>query len=976
MAGAKSPKTLVDKLKKRKRDVAENDSRSKRQRPARKDNAFSNSDRSTSENQANGEVVKVNVSSDGPSNSLSGAGLQLTQEFNNEEAGWRVSKPMGGRILDIDPILTQDEQHLILTYNTSIQVFSADDSLLVRRIPISTLGASETAGSAPATIVATRQSRQNSDFLWVACSDGRIYHVNWTKQTKALVSFQTSSRTARVMVVASVNISQAEEDVVIVGESDKPNKMDLVAYRSSTGSVLLSKSLASIKKPGNALQVLESTADGRVLVGALNDRIIIGSLMQGEVADFDQIQYDFYSFDAPDLITTLDVRVAESSAQTSGHRGKKNRLSALEKTVDIIVGGARGSIYHYQDALSKLQTAGKSSPDRSIIQGQKYHWHRRAVHAVKWSQDGNYMISGGSENVLVIWQMDTSKKDFLPHLSGSVENIVVSPTGSSYAVHLDDNSVMILSTAEMKPTAYVSGIQSATINSSTPKDSLVQRVWAAKQQVRRPIPAAIRPTDASKLHVCVGNGLQATVSGEFSAPLLQSFDLESFTSISKQALARTQPTDVNMTNKGNLIDEPLVTHIAFSADGKWLASVDDWTPPTRDIENVGGDLKDQLVRERHETYLKFWDARGHSDSFALTSRINSPHATSHTETVLDLASNPVVAGFATIGTDGLVRLWYPRPRQQGGVAVKEANGQDAFSWSCTSVIAVGDGFSQDALVEVSEAQPQTKPQASVTYSEDGSTLFAAYGGSNSGVIHVIDAASGEIIKSLEGLWSGRLQAIRALSPFLIVLSDELRVFDVVGDELRYGIVIPKIPGVTDLLQLAVDYTSGHFAVTLPVGESSSIGVFDPAEPEPVLVRSTPHRIVSLVSAQNASGFVALDDSAQIWVIAEGANPSSVTAARPLQDLNLDSIAGDAEEDGKQVALVDEDAEMASDDEALDQTGEAEDVDMEDYAHPTVLHQQHLADIFDAAPAFAAPSIEDMFYKVTGLLSTNPLATQS
>jgi NET1-associated nuclear protein 1 (U3 small nucleolar RNA-associated protein 17) len=68
------------------------------------------------------------------------------------------------------------------------------------------------------------------------------------------------------------------------------------------------------------------------------------------------------------------------------------------------------------------------------------------------------MISGGSENVLVIWQMDTGKKDFLPHLSGSVENIVVSPNGSSYVLHLDDNSAMIISTAEMKPTAYISGI--------------------------------------------------------------------------------------------------------------------------------------------------------------------------------------------------------------------------------------------------------------------------------------------------------------------------------------------------------------------------------------------------------------------------------------------------------------------------------------------------------------------------------------
>ena len=67
--------------------------------------------------------------------------------------------------------------------------------------------------------------------------------------------------------------------------------------------------------------------------------------------------------------------------------------------------------------------------------------------------------------------------------------------------------------------------------------------------------------------------------------------------------------------------------------------------------------------------------------------------------------------------------------------------------------------------------------------------------------------------------------------------------------------------------------------------------------------------------------------------------------------------------------------MASDDEAeAEGEVEAEDVDMEDDdVHHSVINQQHLADIFDAAPAFAAPPIEDMFYKVTGLLATKPLS---
>lgn len=567
--------------------------------------------------------------------------------------------------------------------------------------------------------------------------------------------------------------------------------------------------------------------------------------------------------------------------------------------------------------------------------------------------------------------MDTGKKDFLPHLSGSVENITVSANGSSYVVHLDDNSVMVISTAEMKPTAYIAGIQSAAINVTTPKDLLVQRTWTTPASVQRPIPAAISPTDQSRLHVCVGNGRQATMSGGFSAPLLQTFDLETFRSVSKQALARTQPTDVNITNKGHPIEEPVISHLAFSADGAWLASVDTWEPSQRDVDNVISDAKDQFIQERREVYLKFWEAQEGEEQIALVSRINAPHATNRNEAVLDLASNPVSTCFATIGTDGNVRLWRPKTRSQNGVVVKGPNGREVFTWSCSQIIAVGDGIPQDGVIDLPESGVAQEPQGSIAFSEDGSTLFVAFGTGASGVVYLIDAASGDVVKTLEGQWKGQLRSIRALSPFVIILSDELRVYDVVSDELRYGVVIPQSKA-NALLQLAVDHTSGHFALALPANEGSLIAVFQPEDIEPLLVRSTPQRIVSLVSAPETSGFIALDDAAQVWVVAEGSDPSSLATVQPLEDLRLEGI----DANGNEAGLLDEDEDMASDvdDAEVEPVTEPEDIEMgDDDSHPSVIQQQHLADIFDAAPAFAAPPIEDLFYKVTGLLATKPLS---
>src|SRR5690554_5955204 len=115
------------------------------------------------------------------------------------------------------------------------------------------------------------------------------------------------------------------------------------------------------------------------------------------------------------------------------------------------------------------------------------------------------MISGGSEHTLAIWQMDTSKMNFLPHLPGVIENVVLSDSGSAYILHLDDNSVMILSTAELEPTTYVSGIQSATRQLQRLKDQWVTRVWTA-HDTPMAVPAALHPEIPGRLYLTVGSG--------------------------------------------------------------------------------------------------------------------------------------------------------------------------------------------------------------------------------------------------------------------------------------------------------------------------------------------------------------------------------------------------------------------------------------------------------------------------------------
>lgn len=588
---------------------------------------------------------------------------------------------------------------------------------------------------------------------------------------------------------------------------------------------------------------------------------------------------------------------------------------------------------------------------------------------------GNYLISGGYETVLVLWQIDTGRLDFLPHLSAAIENIVVSPRGSSYAVHLDDNSTMILSTAEMKPTMYVSGIQTLVLGDRPSKESLVRRVWRSADEIATSLVATVNPQSPSQMFLCVGNGQQATLGGGASStPLLQVFDISTFQGVTKHAIARTNPTDANVTSEGAPIIEPTASKLAFSRDGKWLASVDEWQPSERDAHAflTGSKTAAEACRERREIYLKFWEV-GADQSLDLATRINDAHHSDRTETVFDLASDPTSSRFATIGNDGMVRFWTPRLRKRDGLMATGPGGQPLRSWTCSRVVSLPVYEQQDDSVEVSKSAPRS---GAITFSEDGSILFAAFGPPSGALVVAIDTETGAVRDIVSGMFKGEIRAIKSLSSSLIMLSEDLVVYDIVSDDLLTSYSLKETSEAAKrLTQLAVNYESRSFALVAPVpnpsqekmkrGARSELVVFSIDKEEPQLVKTFPQLITSVCAAPSSSGFVVVDSAAQIWSITEGAEQAPLL--QPLADLGVD-VNGDASAEPNALLLQEGEA---SDDEMEDVD---QDVDMEDDddTHAAVVAPQRLAEIFNAAPAFAMPPIEDIFYQVAGLFSTKPV----
>ena len=80
-------------------------------------------------------------------------------------------------------------------------------------------------------------------------------------------------------------------------------------------------------------------------------------------------------------------------------------------------------------------------------------WHAHAVSSLAFTSNGAYLLSGGEESVLVIWQLHSGKREYVPRLGAPISTISVrSPSGGGeeeYLVGLSDGSSVFVNSASL-----------------------------------------------------------------------------------------------------------------------------------------------------------------------------------------------------------------------------------------------------------------------------------------------------------------------------------------------------------------------------------------------------------------------------------------------------------------------------------------------------------------------------------------------
>lgn len=363
----------------------------------------------------------------------------------------------------------------------------------------------------------------------------------------------------------------------VSGQAEDDDKRSIV-WRVSLRQTTPEAAVTQICKT-QGIKSIAASPSGKWLVIASFTKVYIRSLAPNYIGGM--IKYN-----APDPITCLTFHPTDDYFATGSVDGPIHIWYCLRSTGQL--------------------------PERT--QTTMLHWHAHRVSALTFSPNGAYLLSGGEESVLVIWQMDANKKDFVPRVGAPIVSIAVTPAvenaNEGYLLALADGSLIVIDAASHK------------IRQEIPRLKLA--------------PAHLRPPTTTSVPLAIHAASGTVVLPSSHPSCLQFYDPVASALISE--LEVTPSNRVSRTQESHA--EPVrVLHAVTCPSGRWLATIDGRAG------TIGS------------TCLKLWEWNG--KKWLLNTRVDRPHGPGGVHSV---AFNPAGSStdtwqLVTVGEDRNVKTW-------------------------------------------------------------------------------------------------------------------------------------------------------------------------------------------------------------------------------------------------------------------------------------------------------------------------------
>lgn len=403
------------------------------------------------------------------------------------------------------------------------------------------------------------------------------------------------------------------------------------------------------------------------------------------------------------------------------------------------------------------------------------HWHAHRVGAITFDSSGAHMYSGGLEMVLVIWQLESGKKDWLPRLTAPIIGMSHTPDETLLAIRCSDNTIQLLNSRSRLLQVSVEGVNLATPHLDRSKltgsPAVVQAVLREHRRSQRLLTGLVLEPRSQAFVFTATDGQ------------VQFFSAQEDKHVYKQQVGPRNPVK---SFRESRIAETVVNHVAFSRSGDWMVTVD-----ARE-DSVG------------QAALKFW----FWDRTKTQYEINTTYQVNKAERIRAIAYHPRKDRVAVVSADGKFRIWVVRQNRAEAPADTNASRKGTNAPATPQRVEILEGVAKWRWTEESVASYRDLQPRAVSYSTDGSLLAIAYQ-------HIVTLWSPETNTLLTTLTSPpdhepiTKLAFLSDSHFLAVCTKRrLFVWDLLTCQLKWTHVVSA-----DVL--ATDSKSSRFAIYAP-----------------------------------------------------------------------------------------------------------------------------------------------------------------
>lgn len=485
-------------------------------------------------------------------------------------------------------------------------------------------------------------------------------------------------------------------------------------------------------------------------------------------------------------------------------------------------------------------------------------WHIGPVKSLCFTNDNNYLISGGQEKVLVFWQIDSDKTQFLPRLNGSIEKICIDTNKLDYYNLMlklndddeDNHELLVISGVDL--------VSRLSINTIRPQFHNLINPTLYKSRKKYLKSKDKNSFDITKLKYDYTSNFEINPKSNhlyFPNKLnVQCYDLIRNEQVFLQSVASS--VSIGKVRSETKLNDPLIMNLKFTHDGEWMCTFDI-------LEN--SDIDDLLSKDLKQYALKFWKYVEPSNQgklqegyWELTTKVIDPHGNG--SPILSITPAPYSynqgLAFVTADANGNVRIWKPRtPKDLYSKQKSSVNGKlQQTAWTVSKVRNL-DIFESKAV--------------DTCWSNDGSMIVLTHESS----IKLLNGSNlSDIYNDRLALSESNIRAVDLIEHNLIILSKRrVSSFNLLTNKVNELVAEVNLPlGGKNLM--AVDPSKNLFALGVNYYNThndkfeinSKVIIFSPHEVSPRYIHHHDHGISS-INCFNSS-FLFIDFNSRIGCI--------------------------------------------------------------------------------------------------------------